>query len=159
MKKTREVQARLERRAERVLAELHPDLRTRTLAVCFALGGRVTPWEGYRDEARQKKARELGHSNAAWGASPHNYRPSLAVDLVLDPDRVTVRAHADDAEMPDLWDDESPEAVETWLALDDACQVHGLERVTIRDRHGRRVRDLPHIQLPDWRAYVTGSRR
>lgn len=154
----REVRQRLDRRLDLVLAELHPDLRARVIAAMSTLGGRLTPWEGYRDAIGQAKARASGFSNADFGSSPHNYTPALACDLVLDPDRVAVRANKEDPELPDLWDDESPEAVKAWEDLEAACQAHGLERVNIKNRKtGKYERDRPHVQLPGWRSYVSAA--
>jgi hypothetical protein len=159
MKRRRAAIERLEERHDRVLDELHPELRARVLRVLADLGGRVSPWEGYRDAIGQAKALARGSSRAKWGQSPHNYSPALACDLVLHPERHDLRAHKDDAEYPDLWDDESLDALATWAALEEAAQRHGLERVTIRDRiTGKLVRDKPHVQVPMWRAYVTGPK-
>lgn len=158
MNRMREVRERLDRRLDTVLDELHPDLRARVIALMSTLGGRLTPWEGYRDAIGQSKALAKGVSGAAFGQSPHNYIPAMACDLVLDPDRVTVRGHKDDPELPDLWDDESPEAVQAWADLEAAAAAHGLERVNVRNRKtGKPERDKPHVQMPGWRSYVSAA--
>jgi peptidoglycan LD-endopeptidase CwlK len=36
---------------------------------------------GYRGEAEQQEAYLTGHSRAQFGESPHNFKPSLAVDI------------------------------------------------------------------------------
>ena len=150
MKRRRAAIERLEERHDRVLDELHPELRARVLRVLADLGGRVSPWEGYRDAIGQAKALARGNSGAKWGNSPHNYSPALACDLVLNPDRVAVRAHPQDPEYPDLWDDESPEAVQAWADLEDAAVRYGLDRVDVKGK-----RDKPHVQLFRWRSYVS----
>ena len=158
MNRMREVRERLDRRLDLVLSELHPDLRARVIDLMSTLGGRLTPWEGHRGEIGQAKAKARGYSDAAFGQSPHNYIPALACDLVLDPDRVTVRAHKDDPELPDLWDDTSPEALKAWEGLEAAAIKHGLERVNVKNRKtGKLERDRPHVQLPGWRSYVSVS--
>lgn len=144
---------RLDRRKPAVLAELHHELRKRVMPLLAGLGGRLTPWEGFRDRLGQALARQRGHSNAEWGESPHNWQPALAVDVVLDPRRVTVRPHLADPERPDLWDDESPEAVAAWRDLEIAAPKEGLERVVVM-RRGVARPDLPHLQLHSWRSYI-----
>lgn len=144
----------LERKRSRVIMELHPDLRSQLVLLLADMGGRVTPWEGYRGPEAQAKAFEAGASAAKFGQSPHNFTPSLAVDVVLHPSFVSVRANRADAKYPDLWDDESPDALASWAALDEAAKRHGLERVSYVDRRGRTVRDLPHLQLPKWRERI-----
>jgi hypothetical protein len=141
--------ARLDLRRPVVLAELHPELRRRVLLLLDHLGGRFTPYCGYRDEAAQKRAKATGHSNASWGQSPHNFKPALAVDVVLDPRHVDVRPNPADENYPDLWDDASPEAVQAWEDLEEAAERYGLERVNLRG-----VRDKPHLQLHDWRRRI-----
>lgn len=142
---------RLARRKAKALDELHPILRAKVEALCRALSNRVTPWEGYRGQEEQAAALKNGASNAAWGHSPHNFRPSLACDLVLNPAKVAVRAHPRDADFPDLWDDESPEAIETWRELDQLARLAGLVRVTVDGQL-----DRPHVELPNWRSYLPG---
>lgn len=136
-----------------VLAELHPLLRPKILEVLDLMDGRVTPWCGYRGPADQLAALERGDSRARFGQSPHNFRPALACDVVLHPARVHVRPHIDDVEVPDLWDDESEDALATWAALDHAAERVGLDRVSFM-RRGVLVTDLPHLQLPGWRSLV-----
>jgi hypothetical protein len=139
----------LEKRRSRVLMELHPELRARVIPLLAELGGRLTPYEGFRDAAAQAKAKAAGTSKAAFGESPHNFKPALAVDVVLHPALVAVRAHKIDPSYPDLWDDESPDALAAWEALEQAAKAHGLERVNVDGK-----RDRPHLQLADWRSKV-----
>ena len=150
MRWTARTVATLEARRARVLSELHPELRGKVERLMAQLGDRVAPWEGYRDEAGQAAAFRNGVSSARWLQSPHNYRPSFACDLVLHPAHVKLRPHRDDKDMPDLWDDATPEAVQVWLDLEGAAKTLGLERVRLK---GGRP-DLPHVQLPGWRSRV-----
>lgn len=133
--------------------ELHNELRARLVMLLSDMGGRVTPWEGYRGPEAQAAARAAGNSNAAFGESPHNFKPSLAVDVVLHPAFVSLRAAASDSTYPDLWDDASPEALKAWADLELAAARVVLERVDLRVG----VRDRPHLQLPNWRALSRAS--
>lgn len=130
----------------RVLQELHPQLEVKVRQVVSMLGGRVTPYCGYRGPHDQAIALERGTSEAKFGDSPHNYHPALACDLVLDPRRVDVAPVASDPTYPNLWDAESPAAVATWADLEAAAEQVGLERVNISSG-----RDKPHVQLHGWR--------
>jgi len=147
-----ETRRRIEERRDRVLRELHPELRRRVIAVLADLGDRLVPWEGYRDALGQQKARAAGFSDADFGESPHNYQPALACDLVLNPDRVAVAPHKQDPDYPNLWDSESPEAVQAWADLEEACVRYGLDRVDVKGK-----RDKPHVQLFRWRAYISAK--
>lgn len=149
--------ANMERRHRRVRLELHPDLRIRVEHLIDDSGGLVWMWEGQRGELAQKAALDNGRSNAGFGDSPHNYALALAVDVVLDPRKVRVRANPGDARYPDLWDNESADAVAAWAEVHRLARARGLERVWIG--HGRSRRpDHPHLQLPRWRQYVADGR-
>lgn len=151
-------------RHDRVLSELHPTLRERLEMVLAHCDGRFQCLEGYRDQKRQETLfaqgrRKVGPSwirigatvtNAQWGQSPHNFKPSLAVDVVLNPERVKCRPHPQDKRLPDLWDTVSPDAMHAWELLEWAAKMYDLERVDLR----KGVRDLPHLQLPKWREWV-----
>lgn len=150
-----EVCRTLDKRRQQVLDELHPDLRARVERILR--DERFAPWQGYRSDAQQRDAYARGFSNAAPGESPHNHWPALACDIVLNPRRVMVRAHKQNPDYPDLWDDESADAQHAWLALDAAAQSAGLARVRIRRRgapRGVTVKDLPHVELPNWRDLI-----
>ncbi len=145
----------LARRRILVPSQLHPLLLARTEALLAELGGRFAYWEGYRSPEDQQKRFDEGVSNARPGQSPHNYRPSLATDLVLHPLHVAVRAHPSDPRYPDLWDDGSPDALAAWEALEQACERHQLARVNIRDpKTGALRRDRPHVQMPNWHSLI-----
>lgn len=141
----------LDRKRPEVLAQLHPDLLPRILAVLKASNGKLTPWQGFRTASEQRRAKALGHSNADWGQSPHNFLPALACDLVLDPRFVPVRPSKSDPRYPDLWDDETPEAAAVWAGLEEWAADAGLERVTLAGGKP----DLPHLQLIRWRSYIS----
>ena len=143
----------LDRRRPDVLAQLHPDLLPRILAILTLSNSKLTPWQGYRTASEQRRAKALGHSAADWGQSPHNFLPALACDPVLDPRFVPVRPSKSDPRYPDLWDDETPEAAAVWSALDGWAEQQGLERVTLA---GGRP-DLPHLQLLSWRSYISAT--
>lgn len=139
----------LERRKPIVLAELHPLLRIRVEEVIERCGHRLAPYCGHRGIEEQREAFESGASLARPGESPHNHTPALACDLVLDPRRVDVRPHPQDDRYPDLWDDESMDALAAWESLDQWSRAVNLERVTIRGKL-----DRPHVQMPNWRSLI-----
>lgn len=150
--KFQEVCDRLDRRREKVLGELHPDLRARVGRILK--DPRFAPWDGYRTDREQADAYARGTSKAAPGESPHNFLPSYACDLVLDPRHVRVKAHKTDPRYPDLWDNDSPEAQAAWQALDEMAAAAGLRRVKFKRRGFRDeepTTDLPHVELHGWR--------
>ena len=59
--------------------QLHPDLQKIVEEYLHFKDLSIT--EGYRDEETQNKYKKMGTSNASFGSSPHNYFPSLAVDI------------------------------------------------------------------------------
>lgn len=140
---------RIDRRRHVVLGELHPELFKRVQFVLTDLGGRLTPWEGYRDKLGQENALRRGSSEASWLASPHNYKPSLAIDVVLDPRFVQVGPHPEAPQTPWLWEINTHSAQQAWEDLEAAAFRHGLERVNVRGK-----RDRPHLQLPGWRTLI-----
>lgn len=152
MKYLPDVVVDLRARAPRVLAELHPILRSKVEALLLEVEV-FTPYEGYRDEVRQAKAKALGVSNASFGDSPHNFKPALACDVVLNPVLIDVRAHFADPSYPDLWDTVTPVCADAWRRLELAAVKHGLERVNV---HG--ARDWPHLQLEHWGNYLPMTR-
>lgn len=139
----------LEARRARVLGELHPELRRRVTLLLNDMGGRVTPYCGYRGPKEQVKAKADGYSHADWLESPHNYAPSFACDLVLHPTIVGVRAHPKSPDFPWLWDDETPFALVTWADLERGAEKYGLDRVNVGGK-----RDRPHVELPNWRKLI-----
>lgn len=151
MKQLAKTIERLDKKRARIIDELHPELVERVVPLLMSLDGRFAPYCGFRSEEEQKLAKASGASNADWLQSPHNFEPSLAVDVVLHPARVRVRPHKANPHFPDLWDDFTPEALRAWDDLDAAARRFGLERVLIR-RGGALVRDRPHLQLFGWKS-------
>lgn len=144
--------AGLDAKRARIMGELHPKLRTLVDAMLVELSGRFTPICGYRDEAAQEAAFKSGASGVHFGQSPHNFKPALAVDLVLHPAHVNV---AEREGYPDLWDEKSPEAAQAWADLGVYAIKYGLERVCVIDRKtGKPFQDKPHVQLPGWRSLI-----
>lgn len=143
---------RIEKRKLKVPPELHPELLELVVPVLKSLGGAFTMWEGHRGRTAQTRAFKTGMSAAKWGQSPHNHKPSLAVDVVLDPRVVKVSPHPDRPEYPNLWDASTSETRDAWHELHRACLASGkLGRVHYLDREGRRRLDRPHIELVGWR--------
>jgi hypothetical protein len=144
----------VQRRATSTLYSLDDRLRGLVHRVVERMGGRVTPWTGFRDEEAQNRAWDKGFSNARWGQSPHNYQPALACDFALNPQRVNVRERIEsfNAGWPDLWDNDTAEAQQAWADLHRVALSIGLGRVRIR-KHGRESKqwDRPHVQLTDWK--------
>lgn len=140
----------LDQRHIKAMGELHPELRARVERALEQCSGRFKAWQGFRGPNEQEAAFLAGNSNATFGDSPHNWKPSVAVDVVLDPRVVDVRERPDAPGWPDEWDDISPAAIAAWDLLERAAADCQLERVTLG--HGRK--DLPHLQLPDWRRFI-----
>jgi peptidoglycan L-alanyl-D-glutamate endopeptidase CwlK len=67
------------------LKECHPDLQTLIRRVDEVYPVQVIC--GFRSNEDQQKAFDEGKSKAPPGKSKHNQKPSLAVDVVPDPDR------------------------------------------------------------------------
>lgn len=158
MKHLEETCRRLDRRRPEILAELHPHLRIimSSLLLDADLASRFTPYCGYRGPDEQAEALAAGTSNAKFGQSPHNYRPALACDVVLDPRHVKVLEVPDPKHpgFPNLWETGTAAAAAAWHALEIAAVKYGLERVNIKDRTGALVRDRPHLQLHGWRTLI-----
>lgn len=136
------------------MEQVEPETLARVTGLLADLGGRFMCWTGFRGKEAQEDAFRRGKSRAHWLQSPHNYVPAFAVDVALNPGLVDVLPHPDDPRYPWLWDNESPEAVAAWRDLERAAVRHHLEQV---DVHGKR--DLPHLQLPGWRAMADRGRR
>jgi hypothetical protein len=86
----------------------------------------------YRNEADQNRAFELGHSKARFGQSPHNFKPSLAIDFF----RLT---QAGGAAFDRPW----------YIAvLMPAVRAAGL----VSGGDFRSFRDYPHVEVKDWKT-------
>lgn len=132
----------LDARSDMVFAELHPDLKEKILKILEMFDGALTPYCGFRDQHDQEIAFQEKASKAHWLQSPHNYHPALACDLVLHPRIVPVRENHG---WPNLWDNDTPEAMAIWLDLNKAAKDLGLVR------YGW---DLPHVELAFWQRMV-----
>jgi hypothetical protein len=142
----------VEKMASRAMYQLEPGLRKRVQRLCDRMGGRVSPWTGFRNEEEQNAAWLRKRSNARWLQSPHNYQPALACDLVLNPQRVNVRENPRAPGWPDLWDNETHEAQQAWIDLHARAVSLGLGRVRIRiGGAATKAWDRPHVQLKNWK--------
>lgn len=133
--------ATLGKRHKRALTEMHPELLARVSGLLSDLRGQFMIWDGFRGKQAQQTALAMGRSHARFGASPHNYSPCLAVDVVLNPARVVCAPHPEDDRYPNLWQSGHP----AWADLERAAIRHHLRRVDVGGR-----RDLPHLELPGW---------
>lgn len=153
----------------KILAQLHPDLRAKIAQIMAVVP--VVPVCGFRslDEqaALYAKGRTKPGAKVTWarpGESPHNFNPpradgsdgALACDLVIDVTRVKVRTRPWlGKDYPDAWDDASPAAVAVWRALGVAARAAGLSW----GGDWKEKVDKPHVELPNWRAYVRADLR
>ena len=133
--------ATLGKRHRRALTEMHPELLARVSGLLSDLKGQFMIWQGFRDKNGQQTALAMGRSRARWGQSPHNYRPCLAVDVVLNPARVVCEPHPEDDSYPNLWQSGHP----AWAELERAAIRHHRSGVGVNGK-----RDLPHLELPGW---------
>jgi peptidoglycan L-alanyl-D-glutamate endopeptidase CwlK len=87
---------------------------------------------GYRDEVAQEAAYQAGTSKAHFGESPHNYQPSLAVDV---------------APYPINFNDIK--------SFDNMCNkiLELAKELGIEVELGRdfQFKDYPHVQIANWR--------
>lgn len=89
---------------------------------------------GYRTKEEQDRAFQLGNSKLLWPKSKHNKLPSLAMDIVPDPDR-----------NPATIDWNNIDEFKKMLAVVEAKA----KELNIKIRLGRdfHFRDFPHIEL------------
>ena len=114
------------------LKECHPNLQTLIEVV-----DRIYPVQvicGYRNEADQNKAFKEKKSKLKYPLSKHNKRPSLAVDIVPDPDR-------------------NPKTIE-WNDIEEFKKMLSVveeeaKKLRIKIRLGRdfKFKDYPHVEL------------
>lgn len=157
-----------------ILEQLHPELRERIERVLMQLSGRLVPLCGHRDPHVQLERYKVGRivklaedgltvlSSTRTGGrivtkalpmqSPHNYDPALAVDCVLDPDRVMVGPHPENPRLPNLWETRAKytEATKAWADYGAAVRAAGL--VWGGDFKG--LKDLPHAEMPRWKRLI-----
>lgn len=91
---------------------------------------------GYRGREEQEKAKSTGKSELSWPNSKHNKSPSLAMDIVPDPDK-------------------NPATID-WVKIADfelMCKKveEVAKRLGIEIRLGRdfKFKDYPHVELDD----------
>jgi peptidoglycan L-alanyl-D-glutamate endopeptidase CwlK len=129
----------------RLLKDAHPQLER--LAVAVAAGGvafRVIC--SYRGKIDQERAFASGVSKARWLQSPHNYKPSAAIDI------------APGVKGPIDWRDLRAFELIGW----EFARQGKLLEIPIRlgqDWNGNgkideRFVDRPHIELHPWRAFI-----
>ncbi len=118
--------------SKRFLAELHPDLqRVANEAIKVRDFSIIC---GYRGRDAQNLAFSQGRSRARFGQSPHNFKPSFAMDVI-------------------------PYPFNGWHVIADFERVgneimHAANRVGVKVTWGKNFKglvDYPHFELTDWR--------
>ena len=116
-----------------ILADAHPDLIKLFNAVIQEYDCTIVC--AVRGEKEQERAFRDGFSKARWKQSPHNYKPSLAVDAVP---------------YPTLWSDEQK-----------LKELYGIVKIKAIDLDIEiewggdwKFKDLPHYQLKNWKNYI-----
>lgn len=119
-------------RCEAILKDAHPDLQAFAAEVRREHPDAHVSWS-YRGEKDQNAAFASGVSKARFGESPHNYRPALAIDWF----RLTHTG----AEWKANW---------FMDVIVPAARAAGL----VSGADFPKFRDLPHVELKDWRSYT-----
>lgn len=117
-------------RSKQCLSEAHPLLQ-------IVMNEAIKKYDfsvicGYRGKEAQEEAFREGHSNARFGQSPHNFKPSFAVDIVP---------------YPLDWND---------IAAFNRMGQHVMSvasRLDVKLKWGRdfSFKDYPHFELLDWK--------
>ena len=115
------------------LARAHPDLQ-RVLRDAIKYND-FTVICAYRGKADQEAAFKAGNSKARFGQSPHNFKPSLAVDCVP---------------YPLDWDDIGRFELMGRVIMQSASRL----RVPLVWGKTFSFRDYPHFELANWRARI-----
>ena len=88
----------------------------------------------YRGKTKQEEAFKNGSSKAKFGQSPHNYKPSLAVDIIPQPFKG--------------WNDYAGFN----RILDEFLRVSKEKNIEITlGRDFKPIKDFPHIELKNWK--------
>lgn len=88
---------------------------------------------GYRGKIKQEEAFKNGNSKAKFGQSPHNYRPSLAIDVIPQPFKG--------------WNDFAGFN----RILNEFLKVSKEKNIEITlGRDFKTIKDYPHIELKNW---------
>jgi peptidoglycan L-alanyl-D-glutamate endopeptidase CwlK len=118
------------------LAKAHPDLQRVANEAIKHFD--FTVIESYRGKEAQNKAHALGNSKAKFGQSPHNFKPSLAIDIV-----------------PYPLDWNNLKAFDVMgAAFLDAARKCGIEITW--GKNFTTLKDYPHFELRDWRNRAKG---
>lgn len=129
------------------LSQLHPLLQKVVSEYLFYKDLSIT--EGYRSKEKQEEYRKAGTSKAAFGQSPHNYLPSIAVDIYPYPAPAVVKRGKK------VIDDNSKEwDIQAQLFLTIAKEL-GVE--VEWGGSWKTLVDKPHFQLGsnnNWRKYL-----
>ena len=129
-------------RSTLLLSEAHPDLQRVMREAIKDFDFAVIC--GYRNKADQTKAKAEGKSNAAFGQSPHNFQPALAVDIVP--------WHANRKPNIDWEDTKSFEAMGVVvMAAADRLGIKLKWGKDFKNSKGQPLVDLPHFELLNWR--------
>lgn len=122
------------KRSEINLVSAHPDLERVARAAIKDYDFTVIC--SYRGRAEQEAAFRSGKSRARHGQSPHNFKPSLAIDIVP---------------YPLNWNDTA-----AFEAMGAVFMKHAA-RLGVRITWGRNFKglvDMPHFELTNWRSLV-----
>lgn len=101
---------------------------------------------GYRNKAEQDKAKSEGNSNAAYGQSPHNFKPAMAFDFIPCIDR----------EWVDWKDyDSFQKVINIFNAVARELRIDIRTKIVLRWNvvNGEKVPviDWPHVELLNWK--------
>ena len=124
---------KLSKRSLLLLRDAHPLLN----ALCLRVAASGVPFRviwSFRGEADQNAAFAAGNSKARWGQSPHNFRPSAAIDF------------APGWSGPIDWNDRA--------AFDRVGKAFEAAAADLQIPIRRFKWDGPHIELHPWRKYV-----
>lgn len=135
---------KLSEKSSRILFTCHKPLIDVFKEVLFYKD--ISILEGYRGEQAQEEAKNKGNSKASFGESAHNYKPSLAVDVVPYP------IPTKEVDGVKVWDDESPEWEELHEIVQEICLQFGVKLTWGGDFTS--FKDKPHYELTEWRKLV-----
>ena len=106
----------------------------------------VSVLEGERTKSDQEKYYKKGTSNAKFGQSPHNYHPSLAVDIIPYPVPKTSNGEWDNNS--EIWDDMS-------MLVKEISKELGIDITWGGDF--KSLVDKPHFEIANWKSLIEGS--
>lgn len=105
----------------------------------------VSVLEGERTKADQEKYYKKGTSNAKFGQSPHNYHPSLAVDIIPYPVPKTSNGEWDNNS--EIWNDMS-------MLVKEISKELGIDIIWGGDF--KSLVDKPHFEIANWKSLIKG---